>query len=265
MKEKNKNPVILKSERGQGSLEYIGILLVVVTISLSLLYQFNTAFADYAENYFGEYLACLLETGEMPNLGADNGTSCDSEFEPFDLANGRQRRMPESQTPNVQTVTESGPTAFGGGGGVSRRSRSSSQRLSGPRRVGGKAKAAKETTDDGIKKVKSDAESPSTRVRSLANARVGPIKTAARGFKGDISTKKNEGKLREKKVKDLESEDSGRETKLKVKKPKRKVAEEEDKPFTFGEFIKYLLIAGILIAIVIFLGGQLLQYSKESD
>ena len=56
-------------EKGQAVIEYLLILILVVSIILGILYQFNDAFKKFINGYFGDYIACLLETGELPSLG----------------------------------------------------------------------------------------------------------------------------------------------------------------------------------------------------
>lgn len=72
------------NESGQATLEYILILTVTVLIILSLVWQFNSAFKKYADAFFDGYIACLLETGELPGTGGD----CSAEYQKFSIANG---------------------------------------------------------------------------------------------------------------------------------------------------------------------------------
>jgi hypothetical protein len=54
--------------------------------------------------------------------------------------------------------------------------------------------------------------------------------------------------------------------KMKLKPPRAPaVAADESAPLTFGNFIRILIIAAIVIALVIVVGGQLLQISKGMD
>ncbi len=54
--------------------------------------------------------------------------------------------------------------------------------------------------------------------------------------------------------------------KLLVKKPPvRQPAESEESPWTIGNFIRFLFIAALIIALVIFIGGQALQMSKNLE
>ena len=62
------------SESGQAAVEYILILAIIVIIALSVVWQFSTAFRSYSDKLFDGYIACLLETGELPG-----STLCSSE------------------------------------------------------------------------------------------------------------------------------------------------------------------------------------------
>ena len=90
----------LRSQSGQGIVEYILVLIVTLALILGLLWQFSDAFRAWANNYFGEYLACLLETGELPSVGGMGGVAgtCNRYFEPFSIANGRPPRSSPSSS-----------------------------------------------------------------------------------------------------------------------------------------------------------------------
>ena len=63
-------------ESGQALVEYILILMTVVLISIGLLYQFNKSVRDYITVFFGEYIACLVASGQLPSLGSEDNTGC---------------------------------------------------------------------------------------------------------------------------------------------------------------------------------------------
>ena len=67
----------LNKESGQGVLEYILVLVIVLVVILGLVYQFNVKFKNYAEQFFDGYIACLLETGDLPGVG---GSMCEEEM-----------------------------------------------------------------------------------------------------------------------------------------------------------------------------------------
>ena len=62
-------------ESGQATTELILLLIIIIIVFSGALYQLNDAFKNYLEEYFGNYLACLLETGELPGLGSEEGNS----------------------------------------------------------------------------------------------------------------------------------------------------------------------------------------------
>lgn len=103
----------IRSQSGQAVVEYLLILTVTMMLVLGGMYQFSTAFRAFAQSYFGNYLECLLETGELPSVGAGDGI-CASSYEPFSFARGR----PLMDTSNLAGGPGgSGPGAGGNGGG----------------------------------------------------------------------------------------------------------------------------------------------------
>ena len=77
--------------QGQGTTEFILVLLLTVGIVLGAALQLNQSFASFARNYFGDYLQCLLRRGELPALGIQDPTAstCNANYQPFTLAEGR--------------------------------------------------------------------------------------------------------------------------------------------------------------------------------
>ncbi|MDC0980433.1 hypothetical protein OAQ84_01720, partial [Bdellovibrionales bacterium] len=52
---------------------------------------------------------------------------------------------------------------------------------------------------------------------------------------------------------------------IKVRKIAKKGEPAPDEPLTFGNFLRYLIIAAIIIALIIFIGGQALQLGKGME
>ena len=58
----------------------------------------------------------------------------------------------------------------------------------------------------------------------------------------------------------------GKAKKLIIKPPERKVAStDDDKPWSFAEYLKYGLIIIIVVALLLFLFGQMAQISKSME
>jgi hypothetical protein len=283
------------SSSGQATVEYVLVMIIVIVIILGLVFQFNDAFRNYARNYFGAYLQCLLDNGELPNLGAQVATStCDEEFQPFNIASGR--------VPNFSGAS-SNPGQLGAGG----RSGSSSgdaKEESSPKDPGA-ASGGSETDRSGRP---SRFSSSSGRTSSGNNLR--PSKFASgndnaeaggnAGSAGGARTRKvirrssdgtpivnernfSEGgrqayfqasKVDEEVLRDEAGllperfEQNGR-TKKKAFEQEivaRKIqSEEEAKELSFSNFMRYLLIAAVIIAVILFLAGQFLSISKSME
>ena len=74
----------LRSERGQGIVEYILLLVVVLTLAFLLANRFFQPFQKWVNYYLGSYVECLLDQGELPGQGGENGIQ-DCEFQnPFE-------------------------------------------------------------------------------------------------------------------------------------------------------------------------------------
>jgi hypothetical protein len=84
---------------------------------------------------------------------------------------------------------------------------------------------------------------------------VRPTDDSGREMGGRVSQRKQEGG------------DEKRRAFFKQREVARSVAaqSEGDMSLSFGDFLRYLIIAAIIIALVLFLGGQLLQASKGMD
>ncbi len=272
----------LCNQRGQGIVEYILILIVTVAIILGALYRLNSAFREYAMNYFGDYLACLLETGELPTIGGNPGDSgiCNTIFKPFTLEDGRplspgyagpgqgtsggktggsSERNGGGSRASSSRVSGGGGSSFGGGRFSAGRGRGST--LKGTRMKGGKSDStytgstSPENYGGGYgatnrkisTKVKSqldnkfafeDEREPKQK-RSVAGTSAKP-KEEAGGNSGRSRAKRNEG-------------------------PKNMGGEGGDSGMDLPNFMRYLIIAGILIALFMFLGGQMLQIGKSME
>ncbi|MBX9766618.1 MAG: hypothetical protein K2X47_05045, partial [Bdellovibrionales bacterium] len=58
------------NQKGQASIEYVLVLVIVIMIGLGIVWKFNSAFRQFASSYFGQYLDCLLANGELPSIAS---------------------------------------------------------------------------------------------------------------------------------------------------------------------------------------------------
>jgi hypothetical protein len=257
---------LLQSQSGQAITEYILILVVVVGIMLGGIYQLNTAFKAWANNYFGDYLSCLLETGELPSIGGTPGDSgiCNEFFQPFSPANGRpaitQAKGGTSAPPRRSNVSGSRETAAGGSTGRWAAGHAAGYSGAGAAGSGGRRGLAS-TTGGGDANALDYGGGYSPRLRK-ASARESAQLDNRFAFENDRE------KNRDRKISSSARKDDGeghqRTIKLKFTEHK-KIDADADTGMTFGAFVKWIIICAIVIAIVMFLGGQALQISKGMD
>ena len=287
---------IKKHERGQATIEYILVLVVAVALIGGVVWQLHDAFQQWGRNYFGNYIACLLETGELPSSGHNNSNKasiCEQEFEDFSLAQGRPliantrggtqrglssssgastgRTPPSSQKAKSSTRPSSSQSVDGarGGGGSGRgfvASRSGRRNSSMPAgRRGGKSEGEAGGSGLGASKgpqVQSwGVGGVTTRVASQSRF------DTARGVSGgDL-----EGEAGERPGGQVQPLVSGTLPKasqnklIAVSKRPSPAPELDIEPLGLGGWLRYLLIAAILIVVLLVLGGQALKLRKSLE
>lgn len=279
---------LLASQQGQAVVEYILILVVIVAIVLGGLYQVNTAFKVWAENYFGSYLSCLLETGELPALGGSVNTAgqiCNQLYEPYSFDKGRpliassgggssgsSSSGSSSKTQQSSSSSDSNPNNKRGVSESSGGSSGSSQVNASSRFNAGRFGSNQISNGSTSKRIVTDSYTGSTD---------GSIPGSFLNSSGNgrIRMKLSDDNMKywtdeEKKRQPIKSADGVRKTEDQMQERARKKAmpfrapaaekPKEDSAMTFGSFLRYLVIAAIIIALVLVIGGQLMQISKSS-
>ena len=266
----NKFATRLRSDSGQALVEYILILVVVITLAIALMTRFSKPFAKWAQFYIGDYIECLLDQGELPALGGSNAvTDCE----------------PKSN------FTEDGGGKYGtkgaggkGAGGASE-SNSKSKGSSAGRILrsdaGGKFKELRIGGMDGpsgdSKVSSAEAENRQQKSQEYFRGR-SPIRidgakgSRAFGFTGVLQGEVDKIKKREQKVQkvtstlgDEYSSPGQKKFEFTVKERKPTEADLTGGDWSFGKLIRMLLIILIAIALVLFMGGQLMQISKSME
>jgi len=278
---------IFKSNGGQAVIEYLLLTIIIVVIALTVIKQISESTESFAKNYFGEYLACLLEVGELPSLGGPEGWSegCKDYFQPFTLANGWPPKNPDgndgsnpgddtgddgssgaiSENADGDSSSVAGNSGGGdsdsGGGGLSGGSfngRPSRVPLSGA----DKGKSSKSANNDlGNGGLNNFAEDEEFGDDGSGRSEIVPI------YGQNLDEKEKEKD--EKSVKtsvEQNPEQALRGRRVPASPEKQKDVDiEPDEGLTLPNFIKYLIIAAILLVIIIFLGGQVMQFQKSKD
>ena len=282
-----------KTQAGQTTVEYILILALTVTIILGLAAQLYKPFGNWMQDYMGLYLECLLDVGELPTIGGSSDSGeCNSKFSSFSVTGGRPPNSPDSTNNSGKDDKDrnrenkasaagntSGDSSGGGPGtsaSVSRRSRSGNGKE--PFAVGkrGGSDSLGSGNGDGAGQI---VEKPKTSQYMKLKTNSGSTNLGANdeARRGDINRSFIDGKKKldergetSQPLKVAEEEDDGsRSSKSKkfiVKPPERKVAStEEEKPWSFSEYLKYGIVLVIIVALLLFLFGQILQISKSME
>ncbi|HEX4922668.1 MAG TPA: hypothetical protein VFV50_01230, partial [Bdellovibrionales bacterium] len=237
------------------------------------------------DNYYGRYLACLLETGELPTLGFEGAEGeCNEEFLPFTFTAGRQPRNPppegtglgntsssggsqplvtpksepgEGQPGGPQSVASSGGSEGGGGGSISAgpqlmgdSGRSRRVPLTGQERGDGSGRVAIANTIDqsGLPASARSAESGRPLLVPAPDDEDGGADVAGR--KANVPAPQGE---------ELEGQ------RIPAEAAKKKQQVQADEGWSLPDFFKFLLIAALIIIMLVFFGGQALQISKGRE
>jgi hypothetical protein len=270
-----------KSQSGQALVEYILIVGLSVAIILGLMNQLYKPFGDWMKDYMGQYVECLLDVGELPTTGGGSESGeCNSRFRSFSVADGRPpiNANGSSQDKNNSQNRRSPPQASSSTNGDSSSSGAMANRARGrsgttPFPVGSRAGSDSGLTSNNASNaiVEKLPESQYYKNRSSGSSPfvAGPMITRNGLNQSFVVSKKQNSSQVEQPEKLPLHEEVGQEPKSKkfvMKAPERKVASaDDDKPWSFSEYFKYGLIILIIVAIVLFLLGQIAQISKSME
>lgn len=279
--QKSKERSSFSNQDGQALVEYLLVLVVSVALVIALATQIFTPFRDFLKSYMGDYIACLLETGELPSLGNETteellaAEGCNAKFESATLAKGRPARadaQSAAQNPAEKKAADTGPEGGAGGGspvvGPGSSGRGSNLLISSfNRKTATEAGAPQEKVTE--IPVQLEASSFYNRKDSYSSETGGrPAKITSVGIAGLTEEEKKKQARKENSSRVVASgEQLGPPPKkIPVKKPEPKPeVVEEDTPMTFGNFFRFLLIAAIVIALLAVLGGQALKIAKSQE
>lgn len=279
--QKSNSQSSFSNQNGQALVEYVLVLVVSVALVIALATQIFTPFRDFLKSYMGDYVACLLETGELPSLGNETTADllaeegCNARFEAASVSNGRPPRSsgagspPGSSAQNKSGSESEGSSVGGGGaGGAASSSRRGNLLISSMK---GRTATEVGSASEKVTEIPLAPEKSSfyNRRDSFSSESVRqPPKTTYVGIAG----------LTDEEKKKLARKDNGSRSvasgqnlapppkKIPIKRPEPKLeAPPEDSPMTFGNFFRFLLIAAIVIALLAVLGGQALKIAKSQE
>lgn len=279
-----------RDQSGQGALEYILVLVVTVGLIIGMLAQFNKSVEVWLNNYFGDYLACLLETGEVPSLGSTSDFGVCAAFHPtfqgqvFSGASsdnnngggsggGNNSDSSSNKSSSKNGSRNSSVSASRGGVNSSSSSTSSGKfgKISKFKTApgGGGSGSSSSKKGDKTNTGNTNVSTPGGLGESSTGPNVVRMKTNDLG--ASFSVKRDLEDEREEKVSVSISKDELKKSKRQERFPAAKALPKNLKDTDpsldvgYGDYLRYLLIFAIIIAILVFFGGQVLQMSKSMD
>ena len=280
---------------GQAVLETVLVLLVVVSMA-RLVWGLNQSVQEWGFNYFGDYFSCLIDVGELPSLGSSVEGECSGAYQAYTFANGRPPLGGSggggSGSGGNGGLNESSGASSGGGGGGGDSGGSSANNGSADSGNGGRGNrtrvgssnfrnsganqnrsnsagtAGNEEEDDKFK-VERGSGIPDWALNNKNSKESGRPERQSVNKKfvleGEAEDRGREQiKTSSGKVSLNEDEDRSKKIKIKERKP-AEVKAADDEGVGFGRLLRMLIILGIIIAIMVFFGGQALQISKDSE
>lgn len=277
----NKTTSANSHSSGQAIVEYILILIVTVSLLVGLGTQIFKPMRAFLKSYMGDYTACLLETGELPSFGDPDARAalqtegCNAQFQAATLTQGRppisrnsassSSRSSSSSSSSPSSSSSGDKSGSGSGGGSSTPPRNSSGMQSGSRGLETASASAEKVTEVPLS---AEQSAIMNRQGSWGSESVaGAQKKSALGSAGmtDEEKRRQERQQNASRVVASGEGDPRALKKIPIKKPEPKVEEIADEPMTFGDFLKFLLIAAIVIAIIVVLGSQALKIANSDE
>lgn len=276
----------LQNNHGQAVIEYVLLLIISVSLVLMLVYQIFKPMQNFVQGFMGDYMACLLETGELPAFGGTDASAtraadlgCSAKFNNIagnssgstGAGSGSSSSSGSSPSKSSSGSKDSDSSSSSGGGYAGSNSRNGSRFMSSSRRGG-----------SGVDGSSGAQEGKVVEIALEGGGSGGFFKGSTGGGyigQGRKITSVGVTGLTEAEKKKLEKKASGgknavvasgefaapvKKISVKPPEPKREIAS-EDEPLTIGNFIRYLFIAALVLALIIFIGGQALQMSKSGE
>lgn len=188
-------PSRVGNHRGQAVIEYVLLLVVVISLLLGARGLF-TSMNNYMSNVMGEYIACLMEQGELPTMGVADS----------DLKQHKEGTGKKCVYPGFSVATTGNSTNIGTGGGKSSSGTSNSTGGSNSGKNSGSKNASKNSSSNNSS---SSSNSSSGSGGSSSSRRSGsPYSNGQVSHFGEASTADNQQQLAgNKKIKSIDDDE----------------------------------------------------------
>ncbi len=302
-------------QSGQAVVEYVLLLVITVGLIMAASKVFKNL-NDFMNRYIGDYTICLMEHGELPNLGvaaagqkkhADSG-ACDQKFEGFTFGSGRppggagrSGRSGSSRSGSSSKSDADGSSKSDAdrrksdaakkdsdrdGTNKGFRKKSAAGRGSSPYTSGqisrdeGFGTADGPSSDVGNEKVKIiEEEKEKSKNAKNANRRssrnLGYQKLKYRVITGELAEtiEKNSGKKPRGSARTVSAligdsaNQIGPYKKIFIPPDSKpvEVIQDDGSDFAFGNILRWLMIGAMILAVIVFFGGQIMNYSNSKE
>jgi hypothetical protein len=271
---------ILRRREGQAVLEYVLLLGVVVLIMMGLMYRFVSSFAVFMDRIFiGEesYFACLIKEGVLP--GDQSGTCV---APTWNLADGKALTPNRSQSTPITQAGGSGTQQGGGANSANNQANNNSAGGGGGRAregaAGGNLVPATSSSGSGFRGGRagsgSGAQGESSYTgsdRSSSGAARGENASGSAGQNAQggrdqyVPAGRISARSRSSADQDVPLNERDRKTaaEISAEKEKRKLAQENlETGWDIGKVLRWLLIIALILAIIFFVGTQLVAVAR---
>lgn len=288
--QKSKSRSRFGDQNGQALIEYLLLVIVSVSLLLSLTYQILTPFQTFVQSYMGAYIQCLLDLGELPSLGNPDSQDllqsqgCNAKFEGATWSAGRppigsnsnsnsngSNGSSQNNSSNSNSSKGSSSSSNGGGGGSSSAGNNSNNLLvrsmhhnNNPEGTDGGSGSGK---DSGGAGANGGGGSGFYRTRGSVSSNSGHNSgdryVAILGLTTEDKKHLPRSPSISRKIAGSEGAYASSAKRFELKKPLAKAGEIKDEPMTFSDYLRFLIITAIVIAILVVLGSQALKISKD--
>ena len=262
----------LADRSGQATMEYILLLVITVSLILSLTNQFFTPFKSFINNYMGDYVSCLLETGEFPSTGSppSSKSECDFKFKPATLAGGRAPNTSGSDPNSAAERARANARDSNGGGASGNYAGSAGRRESNlnsppPRLSNGEKTGSTKVVEFSIGTNEEAGFNSRGSGRAFDSSGAGYANPViSYGLTTGEQKKAEEEKKLATRV--IASDLPGRTPRKMLLKPPASAAivtDDKSEEWNLGDYFRFLLIAAIIILLIAVIGGQAARLTKS--
>lgn len=253
-------------------IEYILLIVIIIAIALAISARLFKPFNEWAKNYIGDYIYCLLDEGELPGLGGpETVEECDKGFDAFTAAAGRPSSSSKDNN-NGSSKYGNGSSRAGAGDVVSsqRRGRSGSSLGEGFDNGAGGGSNVIDLGGAGPSSQRSNRF-----YTSYGSGPSGPQKVVqSYGLSGLMAREAARIQKREENITTIARTETqqgfvrGKAKKFAIDLQKSRVKSDSDigsLSVPWGEWLRSILIIVIIIVLVLFVAGQMMQISKSME